>query len=107
MKLARYLTSFTGEAQYGDGLERILYNTMRATRLPDSDGDYPYYSNYGAGGERLYYHKKWPCCSGPIVPGVADYGRGPYFNDAETLCVNMSATSHAHGARTEDVRGGK
>src|SRR3546814_5098668 len=41
MKLARYLTSFTGEAQYGDGLERILYNTMLATRLPDSDGDYP------------------------------------------------------------------
>src|SRR3546814_9336900 len=57
MKLARYLTSFTGEAQYGDGLERILYNTMLATRLPDSDGDYPYYSNYGAGGERSEEHK--------------------------------------------------
>ncbi|RIA43769.1 hypothetical protein DFR49_1998 [Hephaestia caeni] len=93
MKLARYLTSFTGEAQYGDGLERILYNTMLATRLPDSDGEYPYYSNYGAGGEKLYYHKKWPCCSGTLVQGVADYVRGLYFHDNDTLLVNMYATS--------------
>ncbi len=93
MKLARYLTSFTGEAQYGDGLERILYNTMLATRLPDSDGEYPYYSNYGPAGEKLYYHKKWPCCSGTLVQGVADYVRGLYFHDDDTLVVNMYATS--------------
>ena len=47
LKLARYLIRFTGRPEYGDGLERTLYNTMLATRLPDSDGKYPYYSNYG------------------------------------------------------------
>ena len=33
LKLARYLIRFTGRAEYGDGLERTLYNTMLATRL--------------------------------------------------------------------------
>src|SRR3546814_12693098 len=100
MKLARYLTSFTGEAQYGDGLERILYNTMLATRLPDSDGDYPYYSNYGAGDETLYYHKKWPCCTGALVHGVADYVRGPYFHADATLCVTTYAPAKVPWDRT-------
>src|SRR3546814_15107069 len=49
--------------------------------------------NYGAGGEKLYYHKKWPCCSGTLVQGVADYVRGLYFHDDDTLFVNMYATS--------------
>lgn len=93
MKLARYLTRFTGEAKYGDGLERTLYNTMMAVRLPDSDGGYPYYSDYGAAGEKRFYHQKWPCCSGTMVQGVADYVSGIYFHDDDNLVVNMFAAS--------------
>ncbi|HSI16563.1 MAG TPA: beta-L-arabinofuranosidase domain-containing protein, partial [Sphingomonas sp.] len=93
MKLARYLIRFTGQPVYGDGLERTLYNTILATRLPDSDGDYPYYSNYGANADKLYYQKKWPCCSGTLVQGVADYVLGLYFHDDHALTVNMFAPS--------------
>ena len=93
MKLARYLIRFTGRPEYGDGLERTLYNTMLATRLPDSDGDYPYYSNYGAGAEKKYYHRKWPCCSGTLVQGVADYVLNAYFHDDEALLVNLFVAS--------------
>lgn len=93
LKLARYLMRFTGDAQYGDGLERTLYNTMLATRLPDSDGDYPYYSDYGPAGEKRYYHQKWPCCSGTLVQGVADYVLNLYFHDDDNLLVNMYAPS--------------
>src|SRR3546814_16755500 len=75
------------------GVQTCALPILLATRLPDSDGDYPYYSNYGAGGEKLYYHKKWPCCSGTLVQGVADYVRGLYFHDDDTLFVNMYATS--------------
>src|SRR5262249_5968047 len=71
LKLARYLIRLTCESQYGDGLERTLYNTLLATRLPNGDGDYPYYSNYGAQAVKKYYHRKWPCCSGTLVQGVA------------------------------------
>ena len=93
MKLARYLIRFTGEAQYGDGLERTLYNTMLATRLPDSDGDYPYYSSYAPDADKEYYPKKWPCCSGTLVQGVADYPLNLYFHDDDTVLVNMFAAS--------------
>ncbi|WNO54076.1 beta-L-arabinofuranosidase domain-containing protein [Stakelama saccharophila] len=94
MKLARYLIRFTGGAQYGDGLERTLYNTMLAARLPDSDGDYPYYSDYGPQADKEYYPKKWPCCSGTLVQGVADYVLNLYFHDDDALLVNMFAPSN-------------
>ncbi|WP_068085933.1 beta-L-arabinofuranosidase domain-containing protein [Novosphingobium rosa] len=93
MKLARYLTRFTGSPAYGDGLERTLYNTILATRFPDSDGGYPYYSNYGPDAQKVYYQQKWPCCSGTLVQGVADYVQGLYFHDDRTLMVNMYASS--------------
>jgi DUF1680 family protein len=93
LKLARYLIRFTGRAEYGDGLERTLYNTMLATRLPNSDGDYPYYSDYGAGAEKRYYHRKWPCCSGTLVQGVADYPLNAYFHDDDALFVNLFVAS--------------
>ncbi|PKP93354.1 MAG: hypothetical protein CVT77_05710 [Alphaproteobacteria bacterium HGW-Alphaproteobacteria-16] len=93
LKMARYLIRFTGDAQYGDGLERSLYNTMLATRLPDSNGGYPYYSDYGAKGEKRYYHQKWPCCSGTLVQGVADYVLNVYFHDDDNLLVNMYTPS--------------
>lgn len=93
MKLARYLMRFTGQPVYGDGLERTLYNTMLATRFPDSDGGYPYYSNYGPAAEKLFYHQQWPCCSGTLVQGVADYVLNLYFHDDDALVVNMFAPS--------------
>lgn len=93
LKLARYLIRFTGDPVYGDGLERTLYNTMLATRTPDSDGGYPYYSDYGSKGEKRYYHQKWPCCSGTLVQGVADYVLNLYFHDDDALLVNLYAPS--------------
>ncbi len=93
LKLARYLMRLTGEARYGDGLERTLYNTMLAVRTPDSDGGYPYYSNYGALATKKYYHRKWPCCSGTLVQGVSDYVLNVYFHDDAALYVNLFAPS--------------
>ena len=37
-KLARYLLRFTGEARYGDGLERVLYNTILGVKDPKATG---------------------------------------------------------------------
>ncbi|MBB4152231.1 hypothetical protein GGQ80_000107 [Sphingomonas jinjuensis] len=99
LKLARYLISFTGDARYGDGLERTLYNTILATRFPDSDGGYPYYSDYGAAGEKRYYHQKWPCCSGTLVQTVADYVLNAYFHDDRSLLVNLYTPSEVRWQR--------
>lgn len=99
LKLARYLIRLTGEARYGDGLERTLYNTLLATRTPDSDGGYPYYSNYGANAVKKYYHRKWPCCSGTLVQGVADYVLNIYFHDDNALYVNLFVPSSVRWQR--------
>ncbi|HEX4946243.1 MAG TPA: beta-L-arabinofuranosidase domain-containing protein [Blastocatellia bacterium] len=103
LKLARYLLRFTGHPRYGDGLERTLYNTILATRLPDSDGGYPYYSNYKANAVKKYYHRKWPCCSGTLVQGVADYVRNIYFHDHDALYVNLFTPSTVVWKRPGDT----
>jgi hypothetical protein len=93
LKLARYLIRLTGASRYGDGLERTLYNTLLATRTPDSDGGYPYYSNYGARAVKQFYHRKWPCCSGTLAQAVADYALNIYFHDDDALYVNLFTPS--------------
>ena len=85
MKLSRYLMRFTGEARYGDGLERVLYNTVLGAKNPDSDGDYAYYSTYGAQAVKEYYPKKWSCCSGTLVQGVADYVLNLYYHSGDAI----------------------
>jgi DUF1680 family protein len=93
MKLARYLLCATEDGHYGDGLERVLYNTILAAKEPDSDGDYPYYSTYSARANKVYYPKKWPCCSGTLIQGVADYVKNIYFRAQDGVAVNLYAPS--------------
>lgn len=92
-KLARYLTKFTGEPKYADGLERILYNTILGALDPDEDGDYFYYSDYQANARKGYYKQKWPCCAGTLLQSVADFPLNLYFEDGRGVFVNLYAGS--------------
>jgi DUF1680 family protein len=93
IKLARYLLCANGDARYGDSLERVVFNGILAVKEPDADGDYPYYSTYGAAAHKVFYPKKWPCCSGTLVEGVADYVKNIYFRAHDGVAVNMYAPS--------------
>ena len=93
MKLARYLMRFTADARYGDGLERVLYNGLLAVKPPDSEGNSPYYSSYNPGATKVFYQSKWPCCSGTLVQGVADYVRNVYFRAPGAIYVNLFTPS--------------
>jgi uncharacterized protein len=92
-KLARYLMRFTADARYGDGLERVLYNGLLAVKAPDSDGNSPYYSSYNPGATKVFYPAKWPCCSGTLAQGVADYVRNVYFQAPGAIYVNLFTPS--------------
>jgi DUF1680 family protein len=92
-KLARYLACFTGEAKYGDGLERALFNTILGALDPDDDGGYFYYSDYQSGARKGYYKMKWPCCAGTLLQAVADFPLGIYFHDRSNVYVNLYAAS--------------
>ena len=93
IKLARYLLRATGEARYGDGLERVLMNGVLAAIEPDVEGDSPYYSTYSAQAHKVFYPKRWPCCSGTLVEGVADYVKNIYFRSPGGLAVILYAPS--------------
>jgi DUF1680 family protein len=93
LKLARYLLRFTGEARYGDGLERVLYNTVLGALPPSGDGHFFYYSDYHSTTQKRYYPEKWPCCSGTLPQVVADYLISAYFRSADGIYVNLFVPS--------------
>lgn len=92
-KLARYLLRFTRDARYGDGLERVLYNTILGAKDTDGEGNYFYYSNYHPLAQKGYYQKKWPCCSGTLIQSVADYVLNLYFRRQHDIYVNLYNSS--------------
>ena len=95
-KLARYLIRFTAapkDTRHADNLERVLFNTILAVKLPDSDGEYPYYSTYSPVATKVFYQKKWPCCSGTLAQTVADYPLNLYFQSADGLYINLYTPS--------------
>jgi DUF1680 family protein len=92
-KLARYLLGFTGEARYGDGLERVLLNTILGATDPTDDGEYFYYSDYHDHAKKRFYQRKWPCCAGTLLQSVADYPICLYFAEGEGIAVNLYASS--------------
>ena len=92
-KLGRYLLRFTGDARYGDGIERVLYNTVLGAKDPKSDGRFFYYSDYHSPAQKGYFPDKWPCCSGTLPQAVADYLINSYFRGPDGVYVNLFVRS--------------
>jgi DUF1680 family protein len=89
-KLARYLLTFTGEARYGDWLERLLYNAIGASLPIVENGKHFYYADYHLGAGLKYYSRSnYTCCSGTYFQDVAEYRNLIYFKDDSSLCVNL------------------
>ena len=93
LKLARYLLRFTGKSRYGDGLERVLFNTVLGAKDPSVDGRFFYYSDYHPSTRKGYFPDKWPCCAGTLQQVVADYAISAYFWDSEGIYVNLFTPS--------------
>jgi hypothetical protein len=93
LKLTRYLLRFTADAQYGDSLERVLYNTMLGAKDPKGDGHVFYYSDYHPSTKKNYHSDKWPCCSGTTPQVVADYAISTYFRADDGVYVNLFTPS--------------
>ena len=92
-KLARYLLRFSGDARYGDNLERVLYNTILGAKDPSRDGHYFYYSDYHASTRKTYHPDKYPCCSGTLPQVVSDYLISAYFHNSDGIYVNLFTPS--------------
>lgn len=92
-KITRYLLRVTKDAQYGDSMERLLYNTILGAWPVQADGTSFYYSDYATTGKKVWYGEKWPCCSGTFPQLVADYHISTYLRSADGVYVNLYAPS--------------
>jgi DUF1680 family protein len=92
-KLAKYLMRYTGEANYGDWIERLIYNGVGAL-LPMNDyGMIMYGSCYHTYGAQKSLFTVWFCCQGSLLQTVTDYHDLIYFHDRANLYVNLFVPS--------------
>ncbi|MHC4165461.1 MAG: beta-L-arabinofuranosidase domain-containing protein [Planctomycetota bacterium] len=92
-KLARYLQSFTGQAHYGDWIERLIYNGVGALIPMNDYGMIMYGSKYHLYGAQKSLFTVWFCCQGSLPVAVTDYHNLIYYHDSENLYVNLFVPS--------------
>lgn len=92
-KLARYLQIFTGQAYYGDWIERLVYNGVGAMIPMNDYGMIMYGSKYHLYGAQKSLFTVWFCCQGTLPVNVADYHNLIYYHDRENLYVNLFVPS--------------
>ena len=89
-KLTRNLLRITGDARYGDSMERVMYNTVLGAKPLMPDGRTYYYSDYNFRGRKSYRpDQHWACCSGTLPEVAADYRINTYFRDQQGVWVNL------------------
>ena len=87
-KLCKYLIEFTGNAAYGDWMERLALNGLSASIPPTSRR--PRLLLCGLqpqGATKRNHDTPWTCCTGTRPMAVADYHALVYFHSADSLCV--------------------
>ncbi|HET7216999.1 MAG TPA: beta-L-arabinofuranosidase domain-containing protein, partial [Vicinamibacterales bacterium] len=101
-KMARYLMRFTGEARYGDWIERLFYNGVGAALPLTGPGRNFYYGDYRVGGGmKVYNWDTFTCCSGTYIQNMADYYNLVYYRDRGNLYVNLYVPSEVTWDRPE------
>lgn len=95
-KLTRYLLRVTGDARYGDSMERMMYNTVLGSLPLQQDGRNFYYSDYNFDALRVYKAARWSCCSGTLPQVAADYRINTYLRGPRTVYVNLYLPSTLH-----------
>ena len=97
-KLSRYLLQFTGDARYGDWIERLFYNGVGAALPLQAQVRNFYYADYRVGGGmKVYNWDTCTCCSGTFMQNTAEYANLIYFrrggSGSEALYVNLFVPS--------------
>ena len=96
-KLCKRLLCLTGDARYGDWIERQCYNAIAATIPSSPDGRVFYYSDYCSTGASKFLHREqWTCCSGTRPQAVAEVVDLVFLRAGDDLCVNLFVPATAH-----------
>ena len=89
-RLSDYLTRFTGEPQYGNWVESLIFNAAVATIPMTEDGRVIYYSDYNMyGAAKVNRTDGWTCCTGTRPLLVMEIPRLIYYTDGSGLFVDQ------------------
>jgi DUF1680 family protein len=95
-KLCKNLIALTGDARYGDWIEKAAYNGIAATIPMTPNGRVFYYSDYNPfGGSKINVDVGWSCCTGTRPMAIADVCDVAYFRAPDGLDVNLFVPSVA------------
>jgi DUF1680 family protein len=90
LKLTRHLYQWTPQARYFDYYERTLHNHTMSAQHP-ATGMFTYMTPMITGGERGFSDKfdSFWCCVGSGMEAHAQFGDSIYWQDAQSLYVNL------------------
>jgi len=111
-KLCKNLIALTGDAKYGDWIEKVAFNGIAATIPMSPDGHVFYYSDYNPlGGSKINVDTGWSCCTGTRPMAIADVCDLAYFQAPDGIDVNLFVPSTArlsvgssHVTMTQETR---
>ena len=93
-KLCKYLLMITGNAKYGDWIEKLMINGIGASIPMSPDGKVFYYSDYNTReGMKENIQIEWSCCTGTRPEAVAEYADLVYFKNTSGIFVNVFTPS--------------
>jgi len=88
VKLCKQLLRHTGEARFGDWVERVAYNAVQASIPASPDGRVFYYADLcSTGGSKFLHPEPWTCCSGTLPQVVAEVADLVWMRRDDGLCV--------------------
>ena len=101
LRLSQNLITLTGEAKYGNWIERLAYNAINATIPLTPETNVMYYSNYNLNGAmKLNKPAAATCCAGTRPLNVIQYFINTYYHDNDNIYINLftpSVVNWKHG----------
>jgi hypothetical protein len=93
-KMGKYLVSLTGDARYGDWIERLVIDGIGASIPVSAEGVAFYYSDYNTEeAVKVRTGDIWSCCTGTRPEAAADFHDLIYFKSPGRLLVNLYTPS--------------
>jgi uncharacterized protein len=104
LMLSQNLITLTGEAKYGNWIERLGYNAINATIPMTPETHVMYYSNYNMNGaSKLNRPIEGTCCAGTRPLTVIQYHINTYYHDNNNIYVNLFTPSTANWKRMKST----
>jgi hypothetical protein len=102
LMLSQNLITLTGDAKYGNWIERLAYNAINASIPMTPETNVMYYSNYNINGaSKLNRPIEGTCCAGTRPLTVIQYCINTYYHDNNNLYVNLFTPSSVNWKRNK------